>query len=232
MATIPIRRDQTRRERLLSEVIEERRATHSFDGSPVPDEDLRRILDAGTKAPSGYNLQPWRFVVVRSAEGKKKLRAAAMGQAKVEEAGAVIVACGDINAVRPEQLDRMLKMSEQHGFAKDQNERTKQIVTGTFSSQAGDAMGVAPDFSVWLNRHVMIAFTTMMWMAEALGYDTAPMEGFFESKVKQTLEIPEHVRVVALLGIGHRKGEDKKFAGRLPLEDLAFEERWGNRIRS
>jgi nitroreductase len=217
---------------LLSEIIEERRATHSFDGSPVPDEDLRRILDAGTKAPSGYNLQPWRFVVVRSAEGKKKLRAAAMGQAKVEEAGAVIVACGDINAVRPEQLDRMLKMSEQHGFAKDQNERTKQIVTGTFSSQAGDAMGVAPDFSVWLNRHVMIAFTTMMWMAEALGYDTAPMEGFFESKVKQTLEIPEHVRVVALLGIGHRKGEDKKFAGRLPLEDLAFEERWGNRIRS
>jgi nitroreductase len=232
MATVPIRRDQPRRERLLSEIIEERRATHSFDGSPVPDEDLRRILDAGTKAPSGYNLQPWRFVVVRSAEGKKKLRAAAMGQPKVEEAGAVIVACGDIHAVRPEQLDRMLKMSEEHGFAKDQNERTKQIVTGTFSSQAGDAMGVAPDFSVWLNRHVMIAFTTMMWMAEALGYDTAPMEGFFESKVKQTLEIPEHVRVVALLGIGHRKGEDKKFAGRLPLQDLAFEEWWGNRIRT
>jgi nitroreductase len=58
------------------------------------------------------------------------------------------------------------------------------------------------------------------------------MEGFFESRVKETLGIPEHVRVVALLGIGHRKGEDKKFAGRLPLQDLAFEERWGNGIRS
>src|SRR5207249_834520 len=69
MATIPIRRDEPRRERLLSEVIEERRATPSFDGSPVADEDLRRILEAGTKAPSGYNIQPWRFVVVRSAEG-------------------------------------------------------------------------------------------------------------------------------------------------------------------
>src|SRR5437660_11422787 len=130
MATIPIRRDQTRRERLLSEVIEERRATPSFDGSPVADQDLERILDAGRKAPSGYNLQPWRFVVVRWPEMKKKLRAAAMGQAKVEEAGAVIVACGDIKAVSPEQLDRMLKMAEQHGYPKEQNEQTRKIILG------------------------------------------------------------------------------------------------------
>jgi nitroreductase len=230
MATIPIRKDQPRKERLLSEVIEERRATLSFDGSPVADEDLRRILDAGIKAPSGYNIQPWRFVVVRSAEQKKKLREASFGQPKVEEAGAVIVCCGDLTAVRPEQLDRVLKMSEKHGFAKEQNEKMKQIITGTFGSQPGDAMGVAPDWAVWLNRHVMIAFTTMMWMAEVIGYDTAPMEGFLESKVKEMLEIPKHVRVVALLAIGRRKGEDKKFAGRLPLPELAFEEKWGQRI--
>src|SRR5437016_2875392 len=101
MATIPIRKDEPRRERLLSAAIEQRRATPDFDGSPVRDEDLRRVLEAGTKAPSGYNIQPWRFVVVRSPEGKKKLRAAAMGQTQVEEAGAVIVCCGDISAVRP-----------------------------------------------------------------------------------------------------------------------------------
>src|SRR3954464_5562025 len=68
MATIPIRKDEPRRERLLSAAIAERRATPSFDGSPVRDEDLHRILDAGIKAPSGYNIQPWRFVVVRSPE--------------------------------------------------------------------------------------------------------------------------------------------------------------------
>jgi len=230
MATIPIRRDQPKREKLLSEAIEERRATLSFDGSPVPDHDLWTILDAGRKAPSGYNIQPWRFVVVRSAEMKKNLRAAAMGQAKVEEAGAVIVACGDIKAVSPEQLDRVLKMAEEHGYPKEQNEQTRKIILGTFGAGAGDAMGVAPDFAVWLNRHVMIAFTTMMWTAEVIGYDTAPMEGFFESKVKETLEIPEHVRVVALLAIGRRKGEDKKFAGRLPLPEVAFEEKWGRRV--
>src|SRR4051794_28593174 len=206
MATIPIRRDLPRKERLFSEVVDERRATLSFDGSPVPDEVMRRILEAGSKAPSGYNIQPWRFVVVESPEMKKKLREASFGQPKVEEAGAVIVCCGDLSAVRPQQLDRVLQMSEKHGFAREQNEKVKQIVTGTFSAGAGDAMGVAPDWAVWLNRHVMIAFTTMMWMAEVIGYDTAPMEGFVESQVRHALEIPENIRVVALLAIGRHKG--------------------------
>jgi nitroreductase len=74
-------------QRLLTEAIAERRATPAFDGSPVPDEVLSAILRAGLGAPSGYNLQPWRFVVVRSPEQKRRLREAAMGQAKVGLAG-------------------------------------------------------------------------------------------------------------------------------------------------
>ena len=84
-----------------------------------------------------------------------------------------------------------------------------------FFSAPGNAGGLAPDFAVWANRQTMIAFTTMMWMAEVLGYDTAPMEGFYEDQVKATLGIPAHVRVVALLAIGHRKGEDKRLRGTL-----------------
>jgi nitroreductase len=60
---------------------------------------------------------------------------------------------------------------------------------------------------------LLIAFTTMMWMAEVLSYDTAPMEGFFEDKVKSVLEIPDSIRVVALLGLGRLKGADKRYAG-------------------
>jgi nitroreductase len=55
-------------ERLLSKAIAERRATPAFDGSPVPDNVLLAILRAGLEAPSGYDLQPWRFVVVRNPE--------------------------------------------------------------------------------------------------------------------------------------------------------------------
>jgi nitroreductase len=53
-------------EKTLSRAIAERRASPSFDESPIPDADLMKILQAGLQAPSGYNLQPWRFIVVRS----------------------------------------------------------------------------------------------------------------------------------------------------------------------
>jgi len=76
----------------------------------------------------------------------------------------------------------------------------------------------------------MIAFTHMMLMAEVLGYDTAPMEGFDESKVKQLLKIPASVRVVALLGIGRLQGEDKRYAGRLPQKYTLFAEEWGREL--
>jgi len=215
-------------EHLLSEVILSRRATPSFDGSPLPDDILSKILKAGTAAPSGYNIQPWRFVVVRDKEQKHRLREAAMGQPKVEEASAVIVCCGDLNAARSDSLDVVLAESEKHGFSKEQNQKMKELLNKTFNSPAGNAMGLTPDYAVWVNRHVMIAFTTMMWTAETLGYDTAPMEGFFEDKVKSVLNIPEGIRVVALLGIGKLKGADKPYAGRRKLQDICFADKWGS----
>lgn len=214
-------------ERLLSEALKERRATPSFDGSPIPDKILATIIKAGVESPSGYNIQPWRFIVVRDSEQKKRLREAAMGQPKVEEASAMIVCCGDLNASIGGDLEDVLTESAKHGFSAEQNQKVKDIINNTFSAQAGNAMGLAPDFAVWVNRHVMIAFTTMMWMAETLGYDTAPMEGYFEDKVKSVLGIPDGVRVVALLAIGKRKGEDKIYAGRRKLEDVCFMETWG-----
>ena len=217
-------------ERLLREAIAERRATPSFDGSPVPDEVLSVILRAGLESPSGYNLQPWRFVVVRTAEQKRRLREAAMGQPKVEEAGAVIVCCGDPDAPRGRNLDAVLTEAAKHGFSEDQNQKVRETITSVFGKPAGNAMGVAPDWAVWINRHVMIAFTTMMWMAEALGYDTAPMEGFFEDKVKSVLSIPASIRVIALLGIGRLKGPDKLYAGRHVMSSVCFAETWGEGI--
>jgi len=70
----------TKIKKTLIQAIQERRATPSFDGSPIPAEDLKLILEAGLQAPSGYNMQPWRFIVVQSAEQKKRLRAASYNQ--------------------------------------------------------------------------------------------------------------------------------------------------------
>lgn len=219
-------------EKPLSEVVRERRATPSFESTPVHEADLKKIIEAGLSAPSGYNLQPWRFVVVRDPEQRKRLREAAMNQAKVEEAPVVVVACGDKDGWRNGDLEETLRIASQHGYGgPEQHEKARRSVTKFLGGTPGDAGGLAPDFGVWVNRHVMIAFTHMMLMAEVLGYDSAPMEGFYESKVKALLKLPESVRVVALLAIGRLKGPDKPFGGRFPMSRVCFAEEWGNPLQ-
>lgn len=218
-------------EKSLSQAIKDRRATPSFLSDPVPESDLKEILAAGLSAPSAYNLQPWRFVVVRDAARRARLREAAMKQPKVEEAPVVIVACADLEGWKSGDVDEIIRLAQQHGCGDEARyESMRRNIAKFFGSAPGAAGGLAPDFAVWANRQTMIAFTTMMWMAEALGYDTAPMEGYYEDQVKATLGIPAHVRVVALLAIGRRKGEDKRFAGRLAMQRTVFAETWGNPI--
>jgi len=217
-------------EKPLSQSIKERRATPSFQDVPIHSADLEKIIRAGLEAPSGYNLQPWRFIVVRDREQKKRLSQASFGQPKIAEAGAMIVACGDPEGWKNGDLDEMLRISGEHGFSAESSDRVRRAVTGFLGSTPGKAGGLEPDLAVWTNRQTMIALTTMMWTAETLGYDTAPMEGFMEDQVKTLLKIPDRVRVVALLGVGRLNGPDKPYAGRFPVERTVFAEEWGERV--
>ena len=208
----------------LSEAITGRRATPSFDGTALPEEDLREILQAGLSAPSGYNMQPWRFIVVQSPEGRKKLRAASYNQAKVEEAGAVIVACGDMDGWRKD-LDEMLEMGRTGGMPESYAAQARSSVSGYMSSFTTEQM------KLWLNKQVMLAFTHMMLMAEVLGYDTAPMEGFEQEKVHEALRLPLSYWVVALLAVGHLKGSDKYDGGRFAMTRTVFGEEYGKALK-
>ena len=207
----------------LSHVIAGRRATPSFDGTPIPDTDLKKILDAGLHAPSGYNMQPWRFIVVRTPEQKKRLRGASYNQAKVEEASVMIVACGDADGWRNGDLEEMLRLGRQGGMPEYYAEQAKNSIPNYLSNH--------PNMPMWLNRHVMIAFTHMMLMAETLGYDTAPMEGFEQEKVHEVLKLPISYHVVALLGIGHLNGPDKFDGGRFSMARTVFDEEFGHPIK-
>jgi nitroreductase len=212
-----------RTEKPLSAAIAGRRATSSFDGNPMPSEDLKAILDAGLRAPSGYNLQPWRFVVVRGAEQKRRLRAASYNQAKVEEASAVVVACGDADGWRNGDLDEMLRMGREGGMPENYAEQAKSTIPEYLSDH--------PNLPMWLNRQVMIAFTSMMMMAEVLGYDTAPMEGFEEDRVREVLRLPLSYTVVALLALGRAKGPEKFSGGRFSMAHTVFGEEYGKQIK-
>jgi nitroreductase len=212
-------------EKPLSQAIAERRATPSFDGAPIPAEDLKKIIEAGLSAPSGYNVQPWRFIVVQSPEQKKRLRAASYNQAKVEEASAVIVACGDSDGWRKD-LDLMLQQGREGGMPESYAEQAKSSVPNYLSSFSGDKM------HGWLNKQVMLAYSFMLLTAETLGYDTAPMEGFEEDKVHEALRLPLSYRVVALLAVGHLKGADKFDGGRFQLGHTVFGEEFGKPFKA
>jgi len=208
----------------LAQAIRERRATPSFDGQPIPAGDLRQILDAGLHAPSGYNMQPWRFVVVQQPENKRRLRAASYNQAKVEEASAVIVACGDRDGWRKD-LEEMLRLGRSGGMSEAYAAQAASSVPAYLSSFSSDQM------AGWLNKMVMLAFTSMMLMAEVMGYDTAPMEGFEQDKVCETLKLPMSYWVVGLLAIGHLKGPDKFDGGRFDMSHTVFGEEYGKPLK-
>jgi nitroreductase len=211
-------------EKSLSQAIKDRRATPSFDGTPIPSEDLRKIIAAGLSAPSGYNIQPWRFIVVQSEDQKKRLRAAAYNQGKVEEASAVIVACGDADGWRKD-LDLILYQGLEGGMPEGYAEQARNSVPKYLSSFTSDQM------HGWLNKMVMIAVTHMMLMAEVMGYDTAPMEGFEQEKVREVLRLPLSYWTVALLAIGHLKGPDKFDGGRFDMAHTVFSEEFGKPLK-
>jgi nitroreductase len=76
------------------EVIRTRRSIRSYRSDPIPDDVLMRVLEAARIAPSGSNRQPWKFIVVKNGELKKKIAAACHNQMFIAEAPVVIVACG------------------------------------------------------------------------------------------------------------------------------------------
>ena len=81
------------------EAMEKRHSVRSFaTDKDVPDELVEELLRCACQAPSAGNVQPWRFLVVRDDDMKRKLAEAALGQVFLTEAPVVIVVCADLAA--------------------------------------------------------------------------------------------------------------------------------------
>jgi len=184
----------------------------------VPDDVLQSILELAAQAPSGFNLQPWRFVVVRDPENRKRLQKTAMNQPKVGEAPVVIIAIG-MKEESKKVIEEVLREGAKRGVGKAED----VPATATSARQFLDSFPM----NIWVNRHTMIALTTMMLLAETYGFDTAPMEGFDPASVKHEFGIPDEAEVVALLAIGRAQEPDKPYPGRFPLSRLVSQERYG-----
>ncbi len=76
------------------DTVRERKSVRAYDGTPVPEDVLARILETGRTSPSAKNLQPWHFVVVTDPEKRKALSAGTWAKF-LKESPVVIVGCGN-----------------------------------------------------------------------------------------------------------------------------------------
>ena len=204
----------------FTEAMLERRATGAFRADEeVPHETLEAILRLALQAPSGYNLQPWRFVVVRDAENRKRLQGAAFNQPKVGQAPVVVIALG-MKEEWKGTADEIFREGAARGAG-------SLDTVDAYKESAFKFLDGMQHMPTWVNRHTMIAFTALMIAAEVYGYDTAPMEGFVPDAVRSEFGIPAEAEVVALLAIGRAEQPDKPYTGRLPLERVVFGEHYG-----
>ncbi len=76
------------------DVIQKRRSVRKYKEDPIPEKVLRCVLEAARLAPSGSNIQPWKFIIVKDKALKEKLAQASAGQFFMAEAPIIIVGCG------------------------------------------------------------------------------------------------------------------------------------------
>jgi nitroreductase len=175
-----------------------RRSVRSYTEQPVTDEEIRDLLELTGRAPSAFNLQPWRFVVVRDQAVKDQLRAAAYGQKQVGEAPVVIAMYADME-------DTMAHLDEvvHPGLDPEKRESTLTMLRNTFGGMTPEARGV------WANAQANIALGYLLLIARSEGFATSPMLGFNADTVKSILGIPASATVTSLVAIGH--GADEGF---------------------
>lgn len=208
----------------VKEAIEQRRAARAFRPNVIPPVILAEILRLGLHAPSAFNLQPWRFIVVRDRENKEKLQACAFNQRQVVEAPVVLICCGDRRVVNSDYIESAIELGKKAGAISD-------TYADYMRSSIPKIFETKPSFTsleTWTNRQTMLAVAHLMIVAQSYGVDSCPMEGFVASEVKAAFNIPEEVDVCCLLPLGYAAEPFKPFSGRFETNKVAYSESFGD----
>ncbi len=182
----------------VREAAESRRAIRKYVQEDVPEEDLREILRQTRLAPSPDNFQPWRFVVVRDPELRARMVPAAQNQKQVASAHALIVLYADMEDVLA-TVDEMIHP----GFDEAGRARARSSFLKNFGAQSVE------ERQRYAHGLAYIALGYLLLSAQAMGYTTSPMLGFYPEQVKELLGLPDHVTIPALVAIG--KGDEPGF---------------------
>lgn len=194
------------------DAIYQRRAVKKFDPQHViPEDDIRRMMDAAIQSPTSFNLQHWRFVLVRDKELRKKIRKAAYGQPQVTDASLLIIMTADTKAWAKEP-------SRYWRNAPD--EVRDKVVNSIGPSHEGNDQ-LQRDEAM---RSCGLAGQTIMLAAKAMGYDSCPMVGFEAKRVAELIKLPHDHVISFLIAIGKGSKPPGPKPGQLALDEVVVYE--------
>ena len=196
----------------LFEAIYRQRAIRQFKPDPVPDELVHKLIEAGTKAPSGGNRQPWKFLVIRDPELKRRIGEYYRRAYEAAYGG------GDTTGgtARPAIRRPATGLSE----------TMHQVPLLILACIEHD--GSAP--ATGQGGSIFPAVQNILLAAQGLGLGSVltSLHRRYETEIKELLGIPDNVETVALLPIGYpAAGSRYGPTTRQPVSEVAYLDRWG-----
>lgn len=196
------------------DAIYKRRAIKHFDPDfEIPEAEVTKLLEATIQAPTSFNIQHWRFVLVSDKALRQQIRANGNDQAQITDASLLFVMTADSKA-----------------WAKNP-QRYWENAPADVAKLLVDWMGPFHEGNEQLQRDeamrsVGMAMQTLMLAAQGLGYESCPMIGFDFEPVAKLINLPsDHVLgPLVVVGKGTKPAWPKP--GQLPLSEVVIENRF------
>ena len=194
------------------EAVYARRAVKHFDSEhKLTDEEEKKLFEAVIQSPTSFNIQHWRFVILRDADLRTKIRKDfGNDQAQMTDASLLVLFTADMKA-----------------WEKDPN-RYWQNAPEDVAELLVNWMGPFHEGREWLQRDeaqrsIGMAMQTLMLVAQDLGYQSCPMIGFDIEKVSELIGLPEDHVMGPMVAIGKGTKDPWPKPGQLPLDEVLFE---------
>lgn len=196
------------------QAIQTRRATKHFDASyEIPEDEQRKLLSLAMYAPTAYNLQHWKLVVVDDPALRRELRSYSQDQSQVTDASMLIVICADLKAWAKRLDERWANAPEAF---------QEMIVPAVDAMYRGKAR-VERDEAM---RSSGILAQTLMLAAESMGYQSCPMDGFDFEAVGKAIRLPEDHVIAMFVAIGKGTREPWPRFPSLTFEEVVVRDRF------
>jgi len=194
--------------------IETRRAVKHYDPNHrMTEAEIEKLMSLALLAPTAFNIQNWRFVVVRDPAVRKQIRAVAWDQAQVTDASLLIVLCADLKAWEKNPArywaDAPQPVKDYLVPAIDQYYRGREQV------QRDEGM-----------RSCGIAAQTLMLATQEMGYESCPMDGFDYDAVGKIINLPADHAVAMFVVVGKPTQQAWSRPGQLPMNEVVMNDRF------